>query len=366
MEPAALASTEAAWRELESAVQHRTHVSTFDFLFSWYRHYAGRYGGTPVVGLAWEGRTLVGVAPLTIRHGTIGRIPVTRVEFAPNDSIAGEFLIRDDRPEIAAWLLEDLKHHVAFDVIVLNGFDPASAQLDSLRTAAGAHGLSVELEDHACALVDLREGYDAYHRQLPGDIRRKLNHRARKIEALGADVDGVLPISDASVAERCLARMIAVIEASYKLEGRRLADHHRRFLRELVTRLAARGTLSLPILTVGGRDAAFILGVLERGCFYDVTLSYDESFAKLGPGIYLMQETLKQLAQAGIHTLVSHGAHEYKRQWSTTFVPQKRIYLFAPRPLAMTTRWIRFHLRPLLARIPSYARLNHSPHLTRA
>ena len=109
--------------------------------------------------------------------------------------------------------------------------------------------------------------------------------------------------------------------------------------------------LSLPILSIGGRDAAYIIGVIERGCFYDVTLAYDESFASLGPGIHLMQQTLKRLAASGVHTVVSHGAHDYKRHWATRFVPQKRIFLFSSRPLAIAARLVRFGLQPMWQRV---------------
>ena len=89
--------------------------------------------------------------------------------------------------------------------------------------------------------------------------------------------------------------------------------------------------LSLPILSIGGRDAAYILGVIERGCFYDVTLAYDEALASLGPGVFLMQRTLETLAD-DIEAVISHGAHDYKRHWATAFVPQRRMYLFSQRP----------------------------------
>ena len=351
--PAALADVETEWRALESLVHHRTHVSTFDFLAPWYEHYAGEYGGTPLVGLARRGSELVAVAPLVVRQGRLGRVPVTRVEFAPNDSIAGEFLVRDDEPGVVADLLDSLARRIRFDAICLNGFEPGSAQLVALRQAARRHKLGTELEDHAFARVDLSAGYQHYYASLSGDFRRKLAHRARKIAAAGVRVDGVLPISSSSEAEDRLARLIVINEASYKLEGRPLADHHKRFLRDLVHGLAARGKLSLPILTIGGRDAAFILGVIERGCFYDVTLSYDEAFARLGPGMYLLQEVLRQLADGGLHTLVSHGAHEYKRQWASAFVPQKRLFLFAPRPRAFVTRLLKFHVHPRLERLKS-------------
>ena len=34
-----------------------------------------------------------------------------------------------------------------------------------------------------------------------------------------------------------------------------------------------------------------------------------------------MQQVLRDLAERGVHTLVSHGAHDYKLRWSTSFVP---------------------------------------------
>jgi CelD/BcsL family acetyltransferase involved in cellulose biosynthesis len=348
---------EDQWRTLEAAVQHRTHVSTFDFLYPWYLHYAGDYGGTPLVGAAWEGRDLVGIAPLTVRPGRLGRVPVTRIDFAPTDSIAGEFLALDDRSDVVSPLLEALTSHVRFDVVCLNGFEQTSHLLPAVQTAAARRHLSVETEHHSYAMVDLGEGYDAYWRRLDGDVRRKLNHRARKIRALGAGVDSALSGHSLDDAYTRVARMIAITEASYKLQGRRLADNHRRFLTDVAIRFARRDMLSLPILTIGGRDAAFILGVIDRGCFYDITLSYDESFAKLGPGMFLMQETLKQFAAAGIHTAVSHGAHDYKRSWSTRFVPQKRLFLFPRTPRAALARLMRFGLQPVWRYLGTYPAL---------
>jgi len=348
--PGALAALEPAWRDLEAAVTYRTHLSSFDFLFTWYRRYAGRYGGTPLIGLAWHGRELVGVAPLTLVHGRAGGVPVARVTFAPSDVPAGEFLIRDDRPEVAAALLPSLMRTIGFDVVCLDGFDPASPHLAALEDAARRLGIAVHTDDHAFAMVDLRAGYDDYCARLSGHYRRNLNAKARKIEAAGAIVDGVYRTDAAERIESAIARLIAITEASYKLEGRRLAEAHRAFLGDLVRRLARRATLALPILSIGGRDAAFILGVLERGCFYDVTLAYDESFAKVSPGAFLMQRLLQQLAGAGVHTVVSHGAHEYKKHWATTFVPQRRALFFTRTLAGSAARLVRVALRPLRQR----------------
>jgi CelD/BcsL family acetyltransferase involved in cellulose biosynthesis len=354
-DPAALESIEEPWRALESRVQQRSHVSAFDFLAAWYRQYAGEYGGTPLIGLAWRGSDLVGVAPLTVRRGRVGRIPVIRVDFAPNDSVAGEFLVEDDQPDVVGALVDSLVHtRTKFDVICLNGFDPASPQLLALRHAAARHRLAMQMEDHACAVVDLRKGYEAYRAGLSSHYRRNLNQKARKIAATGFTVEGVQQTQGVETLEACIPRMIGINEASYKLQGQRLADRHRGFLADVVRRFGARGMLRLPILSIGGQDAAFILGVLERGCFYDITLAYDESFAKLSPGAFLMQEALQHLAAAGVHTLVSHGAHEYKKHWATAFIPQKRVFLFAPGPKGAATRFVRFGLQPLWRRLGAH------------
>ena len=347
---------EAAWRALEARVTHRSHVSTFDFLATWYRHYAGGYGGAPLIGLAWRGSELAALAPLTVRRGKVGRIPVTRIDFAPTDSIAGEFLVEDEEPGLVGALLDSLvAEGVKFDVICLNGFDPASGQLASLQQSAKRHRLAMQMEDHAFAVVDLRQGYEAYRAGLSAHYRRNLNQKAKKIAAAGFAIDGVQLRQGMDTIDAAIPRMIAINEASYKLEGQRLADCHRKFLAEVARRFNRRGLLSLPLLSVGGRDAAFILGVVERGCFYDITLAYDESFAKVSPGAFLMQQALQQLAAAGVHTVVSHGAHDYKKHWSSAFVPQKRVFLFAPGPRGMATRVVRFGLQPLWKRLASDA-----------
>jgi len=349
--PDRLESISGHWRALESEVRTRTHLTAFDFLSTWYRHYAGAYGGEPLIGLAWRGARLVGVAPLAMRRGSLGWIPLTRVEFAPTDTPAGEFLVEDGHPEIVSAFLDSLVHTVKFDLICLDGHDPASEQLVALQTTAANLRLTTELTDHAFAVADLRRGYQAYHSSLSGHYRRNLKNRAGRIATTGEAIVGGIQLTEGIEAmENCIARMIAITEASYKLQGQRLADNHRGYLAELVRRFGPRGMLSLPILSIGGKDAAFILGVVERGCFYDITLAYDESFEKLSPGAFLMQKTLENLAAAGVHTVVSHGAHEYKKHWATTFVAQKRMFLFAPGMRAALSRFVHFTMAPLWRR----------------
>ena len=349
---AALRELESAWRDLESRVSRRTVLSTYDYNATWYRHYAGRDGADALVGVAYRDETLVGVAPLVLRRRRVGRMPLLSVEFAAHEAYAGEFLVEDGSPEVAAEFLDTLVRDVPFDVICLNDVDLASERFHAFRDVAARHRLAVETTNHPNAIVDLHQGYDRYFAGRTSHFRQAVRRHGRRIAAAGTPkIEGVVLERGTGTIDESLRRMIAITEASHKLGGRRLPDCHRDFLSELGHRFGPRGMLALPILSIDGRDAAFVMGMVERGTFYDVTLSYDEAFADFRPGTHLIQELLRELAAAGVHTFVSHGAHEYKAHWASAFVPSPRLFLFPPTLRAAATRFIRFSLHPVWRRL---------------
>jgi len=346
------ASIEDEWRRLEASVTHRTVLSTFDYNAAWYRWYAGGYGGDALVGVARRQGQLVGVAPLVRRTRRVGKIPLRCIEFAPHEAYAGEFLVDDDAPDVIAAFVDSLATTTPFDLICLNDVDLGSERFASLHESVVRHGLGVDVTNHPNAMVDLRGGYDTYFRARTSHFRQAVRRMARRIEETGPSAtEGVMLARGLDTLDDTVARMIAVTEASHKLNGARLPDIHRGFLGELAHRFGPRGMLALPILRIGSRDAAFVYGLVERGCFYDITLSYDEAFAQLRAGTHLIQRMLQDFAARGVHTVVSHGAHEYKQHWATAFLPSPRLFLFARTPRAVATRAIRFGMAPVWRRL---------------
>jgi CelD/BcsL family acetyltransferase involved in cellulose biosynthesis len=343
-----IAALGGEWRALESAVQDRTVFSTFDFLVTWYRNYAGAYGGDPLIGIARRGGTLVGVAPLVIRRGRLGGIPLTRVQFAMHDCFAGEFLVEDDHPETIAAFIDSLASEVKCGLICLNGIEPGTDRFRAVEESAKRHRLAIEQTNHPNAIVDLKNGYEGYCDAMSRNFRRTVKRQAQRLTATGAPiVDGVQLTAGVDRLEPSIDRLFVVNEASYKLKGQRLADCHRDYLAGLARQFGPRGMLHLSLLSIGGKDAAVVMGLVERGCYYDVTLAYVEQLAELSPGAYLMQEVLRDLAASGVHTMVSHGAHEYKRRWSTAFVPSTRVFLFSRSISGLVSRFVRFMMAPL-------------------
>jgi CelD/BcsL family acetyltransferase involved in cellulose biosynthesis len=344
----------AEWKMLESRVKDRSVFSTFDLLDAWYRNYAGDYGGEPLIGVARREGKLVGVAPLMKRRGCLAKVPLTRAHFATHDAHSGEFLVEDDQPETIRSFVDSLAGMGEFDLICFNGIEAGCPRFSALEEAATSHGWRIQTSNHTNAIVDLRDGYEAYCHRMSRNFRRTLKRQAERVADVGTPVvEGVQLTSNVERVECFIDRLFAVTEASYKLKGQRLADHHRGCLGDLARNFATRGMLHLSILSIGGRDAAVVMGIVERGCYYDVTLAYAEEFAPLSPGAYLMQQVLSDLATRGVHTLVSHGAHEYKRRWSTSFVPSTRVFLFSRTNCARLSRFLRFGLASIWQKLGS-------------
>jgi len=339
------------WTALESSTQQRTVFSSFDFLNSWYGNHV-LYGGNPLIGVARRNGALAGIAPLVVRRGSLARIPLNRVLFAMHDAYSGEFLVEDDHPETIGEFIDSLAGTVSFDLICLNGIEPGTSQFSALKDAAKRNGLRVELTNHPNATVDLSGGYDGYCQSMSRNFRRTVKRQAQRVTSAGKPtVGGVRLDSGKDSLDSSVNRLFGIIENSYKMKGKRIPDCHRNHILEMAQRFAARNSLHLSILSIGNTDAAAVMGLVERGTYYDFTLAYSEQFAPLSPGAYLMQEVLSDLSERGVHTVLSHGAHDYKLRWSTAFVPSTRVFLFAKKNSAHISRFVRFTMAPLMRKL---------------
>jgi len=335
---------EPAWRSLEKRVGSRMIFAGPDFVIPWYRHFCGS-GWTPLLGTACAGGRLVGLAPLVMWNGSLGKVPLRRVDFAGHQWDAGEFLAEENAPRPAVALLEALAQRRKFDVLCFGGFEPQSRILGELRDAAARVGFPAITKSYAYATVDLRGGFEAYCRSMTNNFRRNLRRHRSKVESAGVPgLDRFLPPQPIGALPEYLERVFRIQERSWKARMGPPSPRHRGFFDESVRRFAERGMIDIGILTIDGEDAAFLVGVVERGVYYDFNISFDSRFENLSPGTYLLHEILRTLPDAGVHTVVSHGDHEYKRRWATGLVPQTRVFFFGSGPRAVLARATRFML----------------------
>lgn len=344
------------WVELENAVNNCTVFSSFDYVMPWYRHYSGvkkEQYGEPLLGAVWEDNKLIGIAPFTCWKGTLGKIPIRHIDFAGFNAEAGEFLVLDDRPEIIGRVIDSLINRKGFDVISLNSFDVRSKKFEALCKTVINRGLRLEKSEYSYAMVDLRDGYESYRNSMSRNFRRNMKRFSDWINKAGQwRIDSIHYADNREEISPFLERMFSIYNRSwkYKAEGP-LAEHHRKFFESIVERFAKRGMLFMSFLSINSEDIAFFLSVFEKGVLYDIFLSYNDLYRKLRPGEFLINEILKKLSDKGIHTFISHGAHEYKRRWATDFAPLTRCFVFSSGLRASIARFMKFGVQPIIKKV---------------
>ena len=348
---------EARWRALEEAVPERFVFGGYDYVVPWYRHHQGAEGA-PLVGTAWRGNDLVGLMPLAFRRATLCKVPVRRADSACHDGGAGDLLLPEGGGEILAGLLDSLLKRGGLDALLLNGLSPGSERLHAVEEIAASHHLALERDPYRYATIDLSRGYEAYEKSQGANLRGTLRRRRKQASRLGGyQVERLHTSEDADRLLPFLSRVFAISERSWKARhGDPMKERYRRFYTEVAQRFARRGMLDLSILTVGGRDASYIMGLRERGAYHDVTISFAEDFAPLSPGTLLLQEVARSLAEEGVERVVSHGDHDYKRSWASGWVPQVRTVLFLPGLRGTLSRMARTRVPAVMRQLRSLGR----------
>lgn len=355
----ALSSIEALrerWRALEAVVTDRTVFASWDYAFNWYKSYGGtghEQYGRPLLGAAWKGKDLVGVAPFTLWDGSLGRVSVRRVDFAGHNADAGEFLVSDAEPGVLSAFITSLKDMSELDVICLNGLDAGSDKYHEAMESAEGNGLDSETAPYRYATVDLGAGYADYCKSKSANFRRNLRRHARRVESAGdVSVERIHGTTAAGRVNEFTKRIFRVSGKSWKKGANPVhSKHHWRFYRDVIDAFSKRGMVDIAILTINGVDAAYIVGLAERGTYYDFTISFDDSFKDLYPGVYLMQELLKQLPASGVRKVVSHGDHGYKERWACEFATLNRVFLFTHGLRSTLSHISRFRLPRVLGKL---------------
>jgi hypothetical protein len=313
-------------------------------MISWFRHLSPLYG-EPLLATIWDGGDLVGIAPLSLWHGTMGRVPVRRIDLAGHNCEQGEMLVAAGRPDVRVALTRAVLSPDRIDVTILTGVEPGSGQERDILDAAREKGRNVETLDYCYAVVDLSQGHAAYVARMSGNFRRNLRRHAEKMSRAGpVAIDRLRGFARPGELRPYLERIRDVSARSWKAAAGPTNPAHHAFYSEVAERFASRGMVDIAVLRVRDRDAAFIFALREGDRWFDGSISYAEEFADLSPGTYLMHRLLEGLAAEGVKLVVSHGDHQYKLRWTNQFVWNERIFVFARGPRPRMARLMRFQL----------------------
>lgn len=324
---AELAPHRAAWNRLAAQTAGAQFFSTYDWLETYWRHWAGTQ--ELHVLLVRDGDELASIVPLVVRteRRRIGRL---RVLTFPLDDWGSFYPPLGPHPEAA---LAVVVAHLArsrrrWDVLSWRWLDPAQRSTVALRAALSAAGLrTYDSVRQTTALIDLPEQYADYLAGRGTKFRNNLRRWERRVSELGAvrfvkhrprgaEAGDADPRWD--LYETC-ERIAAQSWQGASTTGTTLSHESvRAFLRDAHASAVALGAADLNLLYLADEPVAFEYGYAWQGVKFSLRFGYNGEVCQAGLGNLMWLETIKAGIAAGDRTFdLGPGSLEYKRHFAT-------------------------------------------------
>lgn len=164
-------------------------------------------------------------------------------------------------------------------------------------------------------LIRLSPTFDEYLQMHSAKSRQTLRRKRRKLESAH---DICIHRFDGACLDTAAIARIAEIQRASWMRQRGADVFSGSFFRELIDRMARVGLARAWVLTVNGRDAAFMLALCAGDSLIYKWTAFTLEHADLSVGQYLTAATIQDCCERGVRWYdFSHGEAAYKSFWST-------------------------------------------------
>lgn len=217
--------------------------------------------------------------------------------------------------------------------IELSFLDGASAA--TVRAAARTAGYRVHEEVQiASPYLELSGDWEAFQAAQPSRRRRDRGRLRRRLGDHGEVTFHFDDGGDAAARAQRLDALLALEAQGWKAErGTAIAQRAdtSRYYRALADWAAARDWLRIAELRVDGRVVASMLVLRAHGVLYGVKMGYDLALRRVGPGVLLLEDVVRQaFAERLARVEFLGGGDKYKRDYASGMRDRIALRAFAP------------------------------------
>ncbi len=317
---AAFSRLEPVWNTLvESSSSGRCH-STYEWLFTWWKHFGGR--NRLLLLVAAEHGTPVALAPLYIAHDT------NVLHFLGQGlSDYADLIVPCGRQDITDQLVTAILSHrdmwSGLDLEEIPEDSPNARTLDRLRE--GRTGAAWQ-NTVRCPYLPIAGTWDAFYETLGKGFRHEVRNKLNRWNAMhrGEAADSALQYLDVRGVESGLFdEMVALSAERQRADGHRspLLNHpDQEFLREVLPLMGTHGQLRVGELRGEGELLAFMLAFYWQGVASTWNTQYKPLYASYSPGRLMLVRFAEQRFSEGCRELdFMRGEEQYKFEWTSHF-----------------------------------------------
>lgn len=233
----------------------------------------------------------------------------------------------EDRADVATAYVRNLAKDVDWDEFIAGGLQAASGWGDALRRAAEDHGLTVTHEEieNVCPGLDIRDGFDAYQKSLPGRARGEFARKARKL----AREVGPLELVEVG-AEEVDESLDLFFEQAITSVPNKASFFRREDMREwfgaLGREFARDRVFRLHRLEAGGLPAAMTISLVGQRQWGLYNSAFDVELGAFAPGMVIIWMLIEQACMDELEAFdLLRGDEPYKYQFGAVDRPLERI-----------------------------------------
>lgn len=318
------AQLEPFWNPVVVQSTANTCHSTFEWLFTWWRHFgADRH---LLLLVTYEHDMPVGFAPLYIGNG------ITE----PNDlhflgqglSDYADIIALRDRPDILEELVAAiLKHRRLWGGIDLEEVPAESPSRAFLNVICGAAAIPAKWQTTVrCPYLPIETDWKAFYATMGKGFRHEVRN---KLNRWNSRSNGRIEGLELRYVDRRGADDAFLDEVVALSDQRHLADGHRspflnhpdqEFLREVLPLMGRRNQLRVGELRSGNALVAYMLAYHWQGVVYAWNTQYDPIYATYSVGRIALVWFAEQSFREGCHELdFMRGEEPYKYEWTKLY-----------------------------------------------
>lgn len=326
--------------------------TSIDWIVPWFRFYGLRAEGRLEVLIAREAGEVIGIAPLYSWRGTLGGMPVKRVDFLGHNFSMPQLLIARRTDDVVGAFLQHLvsRGGPPFDVLVLRGPVLGSLQLHALEKALKQRGFGTHDYSIPTPMIEVRGTFEEYLKARGKNLKQQYSRAAKRCEAIGPVK--LSTTGDTSVLDR-VYRLSAQSWKGETGEAIGVQQHVAAFYREVAERFAAKGRLRITLLTIGDRDVAYVYGLTAGRRYYHIDTAYDRTLQEASPGTLVNLQVIKELHEEGFEQYINEGYEEYKARWMSGALDTVELFGFRPTILGRLSALAKLEFEPRAKKIRS-------------
>ena len=323
------------WTELLAASPSDTVFLTWEWLHTWWRHFAGRR--RLAILAVRDGSDLVALAPLALRPPQSSRLSFAwRLEFLGSGAAGSDYLdliVRAGEEERALPALQERLEH-ARAAIDFTQTRREGAAVERLAESLQGRGWWLRRSaSNACPFIPLvGHTWTSYLASLGSSHRQNLQRRVR---ALSKSSDVRFEAAATEEERRLfLARLVDLHNARRRAVGTDAFDRPERIaFHDHFSALALeRGWLRLFLLKLDGLPVAGLYGLRYRDVFSFYQSGFDPAYARLSVGLVTMGWSIRRAIEEGASEFdFLHGEETYKSLWTQMRRPLGRLEIYPPR-----------------------------------